>query len=361
MAPHNITESERAGTHTQSDRVDRNPALEEPEAFKQSIEDGKRNISPPSVRSTLSRPHTRSQTGIVLKRRTPDDAHFYAAPKKQATTARKKPQKPVSIEQVDAQTKSPSLSPKPPVTRHPSLGSVSTCSRDRPNAPHITFWHPSPASDDQHEREPRLPRARASLPMPIPNLTKKSRGRRVPTQESTRTPTDQKETRLYVCQVEGCGKCFQRGEHLKRHIRSIHTHEKPFQCTYPQCGKYFNRHDNLLQHLKVHRDPQEGPTLRNLRILSPRYFEEVQVSASQRDESPMDEPEPPSPVSPTPPRSIYHEISSSPYHAYSASYSISAESTSLIITNMAVSSLRTVLPPSPPESRTHPSPRQYHS
>jgi hypothetical protein len=33
-------------------------------------------------------------------------------------------------------------------------------------------------------------------------------------------------TRSYVCRVNGCGKCFQRGEHLKRHIRSIHTNEK---------------------------------------------------------------------------------------------------------------------------------------
>jgi hypothetical protein len=33
-------------------------------------------------------------------------------------------------------------------------------------------------------------------------------------------------TRAYVCRVNGCGKCFQRGEHLKRHIRSIHTNEK---------------------------------------------------------------------------------------------------------------------------------------
>ena len=32
--------------------------------------------------------------------------------------------------------------------------------------------------------------------------------------------------RSYVCRVNGCGKCFQRGEHLKRHVRSIHTNEK---------------------------------------------------------------------------------------------------------------------------------------
>ncbi|KAJ3902992.1 hypothetical protein F5879DRAFT_766776, partial [Lentinula edodes] len=121
---------------------------------------------------------------------------------------------------------------------------------------------------------------RATLPTPVPNLTKKSRGRRVPVRvvttngveviqdpppvsstSSTTTPgtgngnTDSanpKGKRSYVCSVEGCGKCFHRGEHLKRHIRSIHTHDKPFKCTYPECDKNFNRHDNLLQHLKVH-------------------------------------------------------------------------------------------------------------
>ena len=39
-------------------------------------------------------------------------------------------------------------------------------------------------------------------------------------------------TRSYVCRVNGCGKCFQRGEHLKRHIRSIHTNEKRM-CPFP--------------------------------------------------------------------------------------------------------------------------------
>ncbi|KAJ3763272.1 hypothetical protein EV361DRAFT_766450, partial [Lentinula raphanica] len=121
---------------------------------------------------------------------------------------------------------------------------------------------------------------RATLPTPVPNLTKKSRGRRVPVRVVTTNgveviqdpppvssasatatagssnghsdSTNPKTKRSYVCSVEGCGKCFHRGEHLKRHIRSIHTHEKPFKCTYPECDKNFNRHDNLLQHLKVH-------------------------------------------------------------------------------------------------------------
>ena len=200
--------------------------------FKQNIdsnEDAKKDASIASTRSTPSRPHTRSQNGIVLKRRPPDDADFYSEPKKQATMSRKKLKNFIIDEALDTQTpSSPSSSPKLPVTRHPSLVSFSTTSRD--NAPQITLWHASPASDDRTELEPRLPRSRATLPTPIPNLTKKSRGRRVPTQESGRTTTDQKETRLYICQVEGCGKCFQRGEHLKRHIRSIHTHEKRELC-----------------------------------------------------------------------------------------------------------------------------------
>ncbi|KAJ7656951.1 hypothetical protein DFH06DRAFT_1132159 [Mycena polygramma] len=120
-------------------------------------------------------------------------------------------------------------------------------------------------------------RARTNLPIPVPNLIKKSRGRRVPVVASLASPSsaaanssaalnsstttsatnsstngtaggtpgangganggvngagtnagdEERNKRLHVCKVEGCGKCFHRGEHLKRHIRSIHTHEKP--------------------------------------------------------------------------------------------------------------------------------------
>ena len=66
---------------------------------------------------------------------------------------------------------------------------------------------------------------RLAPPVPVPNLTKKSRGRRVPTaQQVVSEGTMQK--RGYMCKVAGCGKCFARGEHLKRHVRSIHTNEK---------------------------------------------------------------------------------------------------------------------------------------
>ncbi|KAJ7113936.1 hypothetical protein C8R44DRAFT_710361 [Mycena epipterygia] len=87
------------------------------------------------------------------------------------------------------------------------------------------------------------------LPVPVPNLIKKSRGRRVPADTPSRTGN---ETRAYVCEVEGCGKCFVRGEHLKRHVRSIHTYEKPHECPYEGCGKSFSRRDNLAQHSRVH-------------------------------------------------------------------------------------------------------------
>jgi hypothetical protein len=74
----------------------------------------------------------------------------------------------------------------------------------------------------------RPPRpCRLSAPVPVPNLTKKSRGRRVPTAPVFMVQGGvQKNMRMYRCTVDGCYKCFARGEHLKRHVRSIHTNEK---------------------------------------------------------------------------------------------------------------------------------------
>lgn len=110
-------------------------------------------------------------------------------------------------------------------------------------------------------------------PTPVPNLTKKSRGRRVPKSSSTVVASSgiAKSARPYKCVVAECSKCFARGEHLKRHVRSIHTNEKreniflsrpsfltsllvAHKCPHPGCGKGFSRHDNLGQHMKVHKD-----------------------------------------------------------------------------------------------------------
>ncbi|KAI0658393.1 hypothetical protein C8Q70DRAFT_917752 [Cubamyces menziesii] len=93
---------------------------------------------------------------------------------------------------------------------------------------------------------------RLAPPVPVPNLTKKSRGRRVPTAQQVGTQGGTQK-RMYMCKVPGCGKCFARGEHLKRHVRSIHTNEKPHKCPFPGCGKDFSRHDNLGQHMRVHK------------------------------------------------------------------------------------------------------------
>lgn len=84
------------------------------------------------------------------------------------------------------------------------------------------------------------PTSTLPVPVPVPGVMKKSRGRRVPTMEDfqdvvvPKTAAKKKVlgvgpgkgTRTYTCEVDGCGKLFARGEHLKRHVRSIHTYEK---------------------------------------------------------------------------------------------------------------------------------------
>ncbi|KAJ3566182.1 hypothetical protein NP233_g7161 [Leucocoprinus birnbaumii] len=132
-------------------------------------------------------------------------------------------------------------------------------------ADYLNFSTLSTSSGAASRRRPR-PSNTLPVPVPVPNLTKKSRGRRVPTVSSLedlrsassgagkKRQSAGKSARMYLCEVEGCGKCFARGEHLKRHVRSIHTYEKPHRCPYPGCGKDFSRHDNLGQHMRVHKD-----------------------------------------------------------------------------------------------------------
>lgn len=62
-------------------------------------------------------------------------------------------------------------------------------------------------------------RKHISPPVPVPHLIKKSRGRRVPEPDEARE-------RTHICAVPGCSKSFARAEHLKRHVISLHTHEK---------------------------------------------------------------------------------------------------------------------------------------
>lgn len=55
-------------------------------------------------------------------------------------------------------------------------------------------------------------------------------------------------SKTFVC--TSCSRRFRRQEHLKRHYRSLHTHDKPFECL--DCGKKFSRSDNLSQHARTH-------------------------------------------------------------------------------------------------------------
>ncbi|KAK3810831.1 MAG: hypothetical protein J3Q66DRAFT_265967, partial [Benniella sp.] len=58
--------------------------------------------------------------------------------------------------------------------------------------------------------------------------------------------------KVFTCPFADCGKIFKRSEHLKRHVRSIHTMEKPFPCPIHNCPKRFSRSDNLNQHIRIH-------------------------------------------------------------------------------------------------------------
>ncbi|KAI8060858.1 hypothetical protein BC940DRAFT_337320 [Gongronella butleri] len=75
----------------------------------------------------------------------------------------------------------------------------------------------------------------------------RSRGRRVSSHPANGF------SKMFTCKHDDCGKVFKRSEHLKRHIRSIHTLEKPFECPYQSCSKRFSRSDNLNQHIRIHR------------------------------------------------------------------------------------------------------------
>lgn len=75
---------------------------------------------------------------------------------------------------------------------------------------------------------------------PAPVATTSRRGRKQSLTEDL--------SKTFVCTL--CSRRFRRQEHLKRHYRSLHTHDKPFECT--DCGKKFSRSDNLSQHQRTH-------------------------------------------------------------------------------------------------------------
>ncbi|GAW04061.1 Zinc finger protein MSN4 [Lentinula edodes] len=315
-------------TETEESRVDRNNELTSntsPRRTKKSVEKSaysdeagpaSEKIAP--ISSGTRRPVTRSLSGRPIKRRIREDNALdlasysgddYSHPnehpsatkkqklaasskrttRKSAAVASKDPPSEKSSQAHELSTENPAHAPLVGLQDGENEGAAVPSTTTSSTAASTPQPMPLPSSSGSTSplvatRIGTTRAMRATLPTPVPNLTKKSRGRRVPVRvvttngveviqdpppvsstSSTTTPgtgngnTDSanpKGKRSYVCSVEGCGKCFHRGEHLKRHIRSIHTHDKPFKCTYPECDKNFNRHDNLLQHLKVHKQAQ---------------------------------------------------------------------------------------------------------
>ncbi|KAJ7236063.1 hypothetical protein B0H12DRAFT_131676 [Mycena haematopus] len=301
------------------------------ESSKSTGDEPLENASVPPLR-----PLTRSLTGRASKPRARDDS-WYQPPKK-SLAARKKPVKSPrkrTIDEVDkAESEEPQDPPPPPPPAPepavPPLNGTQAVFVDVSSDPLLASPFDTRA------------RVRTNLPVPVPNLIKKSRGRRVPVvaAETSGNGNEDANKRLHICKVEGCGKCFHRGEHLKRHIRSIHTHEKPFPCTFPSCHKFFNRHDNLLQHIKVHRngdddvDAEGSPAPEDSPPPSPTTHDSFSGNATS------------SRVATMVLQQQQQQSTAIMYHTLTAPRMMSSQSSSYA-TNMAVSSLRTELPDSP--------------
>jgi len=109
-------------------------------------------------------------------------------------------------------------------------------------------------------------------PLSSPQKSGKSRGRRMSNKPA------KPGTKSFECTYAGCGRIFKRSEHLKRHIRSIHTLERPFHCPHPHCTKRFSRSDNLSQHVRVHRPngKEKNSNARNFSNFTP-YLQTYQT------------------------------------------------------------------------------------
>lgn len=135
----------------------------------------------------------------------------------------------------------------------------------------------SSSSDSALSVSPPPSRRTSKANVKSPLKATRSRGRRVSNSPSI---AGQK---VFTCKHDDCGKVFKRSEHLKRHVRSIHTLEKrkfslfiiaknfilivhliiAFECPYQSCSKRFSRSDNLNQHIRIHRHTGKDKTNNN--------------------------------------------------------------------------------------------------
>lgn len=121
--------------------------------------------------------------------------------------------------------------------------------------PHYQTIKPSPiATINSSMSTPAVSRRRRSTPniMTIRNGSTGAGvggGARGKSRSITPMSGPDDEAKPFKCKE--CAKAFRRSEHLKRHIRSVHSTERPFACMF--CEKKFSRSDNLSQHLKTHK------------------------------------------------------------------------------------------------------------
>merc|ERR1711937_387269 len=54
----------------------------------------------------------------------------------------------------------------------------------------------------------------------------------------------------FACKENECSKSFSLQHHLTRHIKQVHSDEKPYKCGY--CPKYFKDRYNLRVHERIH-------------------------------------------------------------------------------------------------------------
>ena len=55
----------------------------------------------------------------------------------------------------------------------------------------------------------------------------------------------------HLCNIEGCGKSFERKDHLTNHLNA-HSGVRPYSCTYPGCDKSFTQAGSRTKHMLVH-------------------------------------------------------------------------------------------------------------
>lgn len=62
---------------------------------------------------------------------------------------------------------------------------------------------------------------------------------------------------MVVCDFEGCGKTFSRGDAMRRHYKTAHAHVEALPCTVAGCAATFGLRSSLLRHLRRMHAPEE--------------------------------------------------------------------------------------------------------